>query len=154
MNIGTSSNLHIIRTWFLKLSSVSPDLPCHHNRIPTLSNPKWTPPGLLHASIKACLMIEEPTNHTLRYSPVAFKNPEYNYKFMIKYNDTHNINETFSKLWCNLGMRWISISPYVVFPHQTFRLHIMQWPFQYGMNGFYNPVLEYLNKLRPSLILH
>jgi hypothetical protein len=27
-------------------------------------------------------MIEEPTNHTLRYSPVAFKNPEYNYKLM------------------------------------------------------------------------
>ena len=40
---------------------------------------KWTLPGLILASIKACLMIDEPTNHTLRYSPVAFGNPEYNY---------------------------------------------------------------------------
>jgi hypothetical protein len=36
----------------------------------------------------ACLMIEEPTNHTLRYSPVAFNNPEYKYKSIIKFNDT------------------------------------------------------------------
>jgi hypothetical protein len=64
MNIGASSNLHIIPIWFLKLSSVSPDLPCHHNRIPTISKPKWTPAGLLLASIKVCLMIDEPTNHT------------------------------------------------------------------------------------------
>jgi hypothetical protein len=35
--------------------------------------------GLLLASIKVCLMIDEPTNHILRYSPVAFRNPEYNY---------------------------------------------------------------------------
>jgi hypothetical protein len=43
-------------------------------------------------------MIEEPTNHTLRYSPVAFKNPEYNYKSMIKFNDPDNIYDTLSKL--------------------------------------------------------
>jgi lysophospholipase L1-like esterase len=26
------------------------------------------------------------------------QNPEYNYKSMIKFNDTHNINDTLSKL--------------------------------------------------------
>jgi hypothetical protein len=55
-----------------------------------------------------------------------FKNPEYNHKLMIKFNDTYNINDTLSKLLCKLGMRCISIFPYVLFPHQTFRLHIMQ----------------------------
>ena len=62
---GGSCNVDKYLSFLAMSVNFNPPYPCHHNLMPRFSNPKPVPSGLVLVSRAACLIIEEPTIHTL-----------------------------------------------------------------------------------------